>query len=167
MKNINDLSDISFNLESLIDENYLISYYYNKCLNIEKGCYICKCEICNYPLNIYEKSYLMYDEQSYIFTKCIVCEKLKKYIKNSCKQINILKNLNTKYYSIFKDIKYNKSYYNISDFNENILVGMRKNILINCIRQLKYDNDLYIEKLQNLSKWKRKRRQKRKYKNKM
>ena len=166
LNNLSYLSDISFDLACLIKANDLLSYYYSKCLNIEKGCYICRCEICNYPLNIYEESYLLYAEYDNIFIKCIMCDKLKKYIKNSCKQINILKNLNTNYYSIFKDIKYNKSYYDISDFNENILLGIKKNIFIDFIEQLKYDNNLYIE---YSYKWKRKQKQKRKrkYKNKI
>ena len=88
-----------------------------------------------------------------------MCEKLEKYIRDSSVQINILKNLNTKYYNIFKDIKYDKSYYNILDFNDNLLIGIKKNIFHNFIKELKNNNKLYIYYSRL---WKRKRKQKHK-----
>ena len=128
-----------------LSNNYLTSYYYNKYLNIEKGCYICRCEICKYPLIIYENIY-NFEEYNRIFIKCIICEKFKKYIKESFIQISILRNLNTKYNDIFKNIKYNNSYYNIVDLNNTFLIGIKKNIFQNFIKELKKDNELYIIK---------------------
>lgn len=143
-------------LKYSISKDYLMSHYYNKYLNIENGCYICRCEICNYPLNIYEHIY-QFEEYNRTFIQCIMCNKFKKYIKESFIQIFILRKLNKKYNNIYKDIKYDKSYYSILDINTNFLVGVKGDIFINFIKVLINDSQQYIY---NSRLWKRKRKQK-------
>jgi len=158
IKNIIDTNDNERlkRIKYSISKDYLMSHYYNKYLNIEKGCYICRCEICNYPLNIYEHIY-QFEKYNRTFIKCIMCEKFKKYIKESFIQISILRKLNTKYNNILKDIKFNKSYYSILDINNNFLIGFKGNIFQNFIKEFKNDNQLYIY---NSRLWKRKCKQK-------
>jgi hypothetical protein len=159
MKNKSNLDNY---LKLHIQENNLISYYYNIYFNIEEGCNECKCKKCNTPLTIsmydYEDNFI-HDNISTIYESssvndnnllliqlnsdrkfikyCSMCKKLKKYIKNSFEQIKILRLLNKECNNKLKNIEYNEMYYNILDMTTNILAGIKNNIFNDLIRIIK------------------------------
>ena len=96
-----------------------------------------------------------------LFMNCSMCDKFYKYSFTIIKSLRLL---NKKSNDILKNIKYNNSYYNISEMIIDILTTNKNTILIEFINILKKKDITQENYKENTKHWKRKQRQKNKKK---